>query len=403
MIGNTFTPFANPLYVMLKPIGSVCNLRCKYCYYLEKKGLYSEEKKFVMPEDLLEKFIGQYLESQTMAEVLFTWHGGEPLMRNIGFYKKALELQKKYGRGRPIDNCLQTNGTLLNDDWCKFFKDNNFLIGISIDGPQHCHDTYRRTADGRPSFIQVMKGINLLKKHGVEFNVMAVVNDYNVDYPLEFYRFFKEINCRFIQFAPIVERLTDGNLAPWNVPAGKWGDFLIAIFNEWVRNDVGEFYVQYFDATLANWVGEKTGTCIFAKTCGHAGAIEFNGDVYACDHFVFPEYKLGNIRTKTLTEMMYSSQQMKFGADKFNALPEYCLQCEFLFACNGECPKNRIIHTPDGEPGLNYLCEGYYKYFKHVAPYMDFMKKELQNKRAPSNIMEAINNKNNPDHPAFGI
>ncbi len=390
--GFTFAPFANPLYVMLKPISAVCNLRCKYCYYLEKKGLYPNEKRYVMTDGLLEEFIRQYLESQTMPQVLFTWHGGETLMRNIDFYKKALEFQRKYGRGRSIDNCLQTNGTLLNDDWCKFFKDNHFLIGISIDGPQHCHDVYRRTADGRPSFVQVMRGINLLKKHEVEFNVMGVVNDYNVDYPLEFYHFFKEIDARYIQFAPIVEQLSDGTFAPWNVPSGKWGNFLITIFNEWVQNDVGEFFIQYFDSTLANWVGEKPGTCILAKTCGHAGVMEFNGDVYACDHFVYPEYKLGNIHTKTLTEMMYSPEQIKFGSNKYNTLPEYCLQCEFLFACNGECPKNRIINTPDGQSGLNYLCKGYYKFFKHVAPYMDFMKHELLNKRPPSNIMNLVKN-----------
>ncbi len=380
-------PFARPLYVMLKPVGAACNLRCDYCYYLEKKALYADQNRFAMTEALLERFTMQYLESQTMAEVLFTWHGGEPLMRNIGFYKKALEFQQKYGRGRPIGNNLQTNGTLLTDEWCEFFRKNNFLIGISIDGPRHCHDTYRKTADKRPSFDQVMRGIDLLKKHRVEFNVMGVVNDYNVDYPLEFYRFFKEIDTRFIQFAPIVERLPDGAPAPWNVPSEKWGDFLIAIFDEWVRNDVGEFYVQYFDSTLANWVGEKPGTCILGATCGHAGVMEFNGDVYSCDHFVFPEYKLGNIHAKTLVGMMYSPEQLKFGADKSDALPRVCKQCEFLFACHGECPKNRIIRTEDGEHGLNYLCKGYYKFFKHAAPYMDFMKTELLNNRAPSNVM----------------
>lgn len=382
-----FAPFSKPLYTMLKPIGAVCNLRCNYCYYLEKKEFYPEEKRYVMSEELLDKFTRQYLESQTMPQVLFTWHGGETLMRNLSFYKKALELQRKYGRGRQIDNCLQTNGVLLTDEWCRFFKENNFLIGISIDGPQHCHDRYRRYADGRPTFMQVMRGINLLKKHGVEFNVMGVVNDYNVEYPIEFYHFFKEIDCRYIQFAPIVERMPDGSPASWNVPSEKWGDFLITIFDEWVRKDVGQFFIQYFDSTLANWVGEQPGVCTLAKTCGHAGVMEFNGDVYSCDHFVFPEYKLGNIYTKTLTEMMYSPQQLKFGADKYDTLPTQCRECEFLFACHGECPKNRIMETPDGEPGLNYLCKGYYTFYKHVAPYMDYMKKELMNKRSPANIM----------------
>jgi uncharacterized protein len=380
------TPFAHPLYLMLKPIGAICNLRCKYCYYLEKKELYPEGKSYVMSDELLEEFIEQYMNSQTMQQVLFTWHGGETLMRNISFYKKALELQRKYARGRQVDNCIQTNGTLLNDTWCKFFKENNFLVGISVDGPQHLHDKYRRAKDGRPSFHNVMKGIALLKKHGVDFNVMGVVNDYNVDYPLEFYHFFKEIDCRYIQFSPVVEKV-DGELASWNVPAEKWGDFLIAIFDEWVKKDVGKFFIQYFDSALANWVGEQPGLCIFAKTCGHAGVMEFNGDVYSCDHFVYPKYKLGNIKQKTLTELMYSPQQVKFGNDKADTLPKQCKSCKYLFACNGECPKNRIIQTADGEDGLNYLCEGYYKFFDHIAPYMDYMKKELQNKRAPANVM----------------
>ena len=325
-------------------------------------------------------------------------------MRPISFYKKALELQQKYGRGRQIDNCIQTNGTLLTDDWCRFFKENNFLVGISIDGPQEFHDEYRRNRQGLPSFYKVMKGIELLKKHQVEYNAMAVVNDYNVDYPLDFYNFFKEIDCHYIQFAPIVERLgqhTDGTtltspeqqdahikLAPFSVDSEKWGDFLCAIFDEWLKEDVGNYYIQLFDATLANWVGEQPGVCTLARTCGHAGVMEFNGDLYACDHFVFPEYKLGNIYTQTLTEMMYSQNQLKFGADKYDKLPVQCKECEFLFACNGECPKNRFLHTASGEPGLNYLCKGYKKYFRHVAPYMDFMKKELLAQRPPANVMQ---------------
>lgn len=388
-MNNTFSPFSRPLYVMLKPVGAICNLRCKYCYYLEKKELYPESKNFIMNEELLEKFVEQYLNSQTMSQVLFTWHGGETLMRNIGFYKKALELQKKYARGRQIDNTIQTNGTLLTDEWCRFFKENNFLVGISLDGPQHCHDVYRKTRDNRPSFYQVMKGINLLKKHGVEFNIMGVVNDYNVDYPLEFYNFFKEIGTPFIQFAPIVET-NDGKVTSWSVDPEKWGKFLITIFDEWVKEDVGTYYVQYFDSTLANWMGVEPGVCTLAKTCGHAGVMEFNGDVYSCDHFVFPDHKLGNIYTRTLTEMMYSEKQMKFGTDKFDKLPAQCKECRYLFACYGECPKNRIAKTDTGESGLNYLCKGYYMFFDHIAPYMDFMKQELKNERPPANIMEAV-------------
>lgn len=386
---STYAPFAKPLYVMLKPIGAVCNMRCAYCYYLEKKELYPQSRKFLMDDSLLEEFIRQYIQSQTMPEILFTWHGGETLLRSINFYKKALELQRKYGRGRPIQNTLQTNGTLINDEWCRFFKENNFLIGISVDGMQPHHDKYRRMLDGSPSFDQVMRGVELLKKHGVEFNIMGVVNDYNADYPLEFYNFFKAIDCHYIQFAPIVES-ENGKLFPWCVTPEKWGNFLIAIFDEWVKKDVGNYFVQYFDNALAGWMGVEPGTCIFAQTCGHAGVMEFNGDVYSCDHFVFPEYKLGNIRSKTLTEMMYSKKQQQFGEDKFNKLPSQCKQCKHLKVCYGECPKNRIISTESGEPGLNYLCKGYYKFFDHVAPYMEFMKNELNNKRSPANVMHTI-------------
>ena len=389
---STFAPFAQPLYVMLKPVGAICNLRCNYCYYLEKKELYPEDKNYTMSDRLLEKFIEEYINSQSMPDVLFTWHGGEALMRNIGFYEKALYFQKKYGRNHRIQNALQTNGTLLTDKWCKFFKDNDFLIGISLDGPQHCHDKYRKTKDKRPSFYQVMKGIELLKKHEVEFNILAVVNDYNVNYPLDFYNFFKSLGVQFIQFSPIVERI-GGEMAPWNVPADKWGDFLITIFDEWVKQDVGKTYIQIFDAMLANWVGVEPGVCIFAKKCGHAGVMEFNGDVYSCDHFVYPKYKLGNIYSKTLIEMMHSPEQIKFGNDKYDLLPWQCKSCKYQFACNGECPKNRIINTMDGEPGLNYLCEGFYKFYDHIAPYMDFMKNELSNERPPANVMEWIKNR----------
>jgi len=383
-------PFASPLYVMLKPVGATCNLRCKYCYYTGKKDLYPNQKQHVMSESLLETFVKHYLESQTAPQAMFTWHGGEALMRGIDFYKRALILQQQYGQGRQIDNCLQTNGVLLDDEWCRFFKAHNFLIGISIDGPQHCHDRYRRYANGQASFEHVMRGINLLKKHEVEFNIMAVVNDHNVNYPLEFYHFFKEIDCRFIQFTPIVEQQPDGSPALYNVPSDKWGDFLIAIFDEWVRKDVGQFFVQFFDSTLANWVGQQPGTCTLAKTCGHAGVMEFNGDIYACDHFVSPQYKRGNICSQTLVEMMYSPEQIQFGADKHERLPTRCKACRFLFACHGECPKNRIVNTSDGQQGLNYLCEGYYTFFEHAAPYMDFMKNELLNKRSPANVMRSL-------------
>lgn len=401
---QTIAPFAKPLYIMTKAIGAVCNLACDYCYYLEKTNLYKDISKHVMSDELLEKFIKEYIGSQTMNDVLFTWHGGETLMRPLSFYKRAVELQKQYANGKHIDNCIQTNGTLLTDEWCRFFKENNWLVGISIDGPQEFHDEYRKNRQGRPSFVKVMHGIELLKKHCVEWNAMAVVNDYNADYPLDFYNFFKKIGCKYIQFAPIVERIvphTDGRhlaspmdkeekLADFSVSPEQWGNFLCAIFDEWVKKDVGEIFVQIFDSTLANWMGVQPGVCSMAETCGHAGVMEFNGDVYSCDHYVFPEYKLGNIYKNSLIEMMYSERQQEFGLMKKKSLPQQCKDCEFLFACNGDCPKNRFAKTKDGEPGLNYLCSGYYKFFKHVAPYMDFMKKELLAQRPPANIMEAI-------------
>ncbi len=400
-MNTTFAPFAKPMYVMLKPVGSACNLNCTYCYYLEKEHLYPSVKSQMMSDTILEKFTEEYINAQTQNEILFTWHGGEPLLRSISFYKKALEYQKKYGRGRKIDNVLQTNGTMLTDAWCEFFKENNFLIGISIDGPQDFHDEYRRDKGGLPTFVKVMKGIDLLKKHGVEFNAMAVVNEYNANYPVEFFQFFKELGVKYIQFAPIVERINqqenglklttpdeEAELAEFSVLPIQWGKFLVGLFDEWIKEDVGNIYIQMFDSTLANWVGEQPGICTLARHCGHAGVMEFNGDVYSCDHFVFPEYKLGNINTDSLASMMYSEKQLKFGTDKYDTLPRQCLECEFLFACNGECPKNRFARTKDGEYGLNYLCAGWKMFYGHVAPYMDFMKKELLNERPPANVME---------------
>ena len=399
------TPFARPLYVMTKAAGSSCNLACEYCYYLEKNNLYKDiqpDKRFIMSDQLLERFIDMYIQSQTTPQVQFCWHGGESLMRPLSFYKRVVELQQMYAAGHIIDNTIQTNGTLLNDEWCRFFKDNNWLVGVSIDGPQEFHDEYRRNKMGAPSFRKVMQGINLLKKHGVEWNAMAVVNDFNADYPLDFYHFFKEIECRYIQFAPIVERILprkdgrhlaspmDANGAPladFSVSPEQWGNFLCTIFDEWVRHDVGQYFIQLFDATLANWIGEQPGVCTMARTCGHAGVMEYNGDVYSCDHFVFPEYKLGNIRTSTLVEMMYSPRQQQFGNDKFDRLPDQCRRCKYLFACNGECPKNRFAVTADGQPGLNYLCDGYHRFFEHVAPYMDYMANELKNHRSPASVM----------------
>ncbi len=400
------TPFARPMYVMLKPAGALCNLACEYCYYLEKSLLYHDTHK-VMSDELLERFTKDYIQTSTTPEVLFTWHGGETLMRPLSFYKKALELQRKYAGGKLISNALQTNGTLLTDEWCRFLHDNNFLVGISIDGPEEFHDEFRRTRSGRPSFKQVMRGINLLKKHNVEYNAMAVVNEFNADYPLDFYNFFKEIECHYIQFAPIVERklntpkegmslaaqsdtLQESQLTDYSVSAKQWGNFLVTLFNEWVRSDVGTYFIQLFDSTLANWVGAQPSVCTLAKYCGHAGVMEYNGDVYACDHFVFPQYKLGNLHQQTLTQMMYSKQQQNFGQAKYTSLPRQCKECNFLFACWGECPKNRFIPDKYGNPGLNYLCSGYYQFWQHVAPYMDYMKELLQQQRPPADIMEYL-------------
>ena len=407
MNDNIATPFAKPLYVMLKPAGAHCNLACKYCYYLEKNNLYQNSHRHLMSDEMLEQFTREYIEAQTMPQVLFTWHGGEPLMRSIDFYKKALALQKKYAHGKQIDNVIQTNGTLLTDEWCEFFAKNHWLVGISIDGPQEYHDHYRVTPAGKPSWEKVMQGIQLLKKHRVEWNAMAVVNAYNAEHPLEFYHFFRDNGCQYLQFTPIVERLTeheDGRtlasladdreipLADASVTPQQWGNFLCTIFDDWVRHDVGKTFVEIFDCTLANWMGVLPGICAYSKECGHAGVMEHNGDVYSCDHFVFPEYKLGNIREQSLIDMLYGEKQQAFSRLKHTSLPHQCKECDMEFACHGECPKNRFEKDKYGEPGLNYLCQGYYQYYSHVAPYMDFMKRELLAQRPPANIMNVLKN-----------
>ena len=407
MNDNIATPFAKPLYVMLKPAGAHCNLACKYCYYLEKNNLYQNSHRHLMSDETLEQFTREYIEAQTMPQVLFTWHGGEPLMRSIDFYKKALALQKKYAHGKQIDNVIQTNGTLLTDEWCEFFAQNHWLVGISIDGPQEYHDHYRVTPAGKPSWEKVMQGIQLLKKHRVEWNAMAVVNAYNAEHPLEFYHFFRDNGCQYLQFTPIVERLTeheDGRtlasladdreipLADTSVTPQQWGNFLCTIFDDWVRHDVGKIFVEIFDCTLANWMGVLPGICAYSKECGHAGVMEHNGDVYSCDHFVFPEYKLGNIREQSLIDMLYGEKQQAFSRLKHTSLPRQCKECDMEFACHGECPKNRFEKDKYGEPGLNYLCQGYYQYYTHVAPYMDFMKRELLAQRPPANIMNVLKN-----------
>jgi len=394
-------PFA--FQAMAKPIGPACNLNCTYCYYLEKQKLYKDSGSFRMSEELLEKFIKQYIWVQQVNTIQFVWQGGEPTLLGLDYFKLVVALQKKYADGKKIENAFQTNGTLLDDEWCAFFKKHNFLVGISIDGPKHVHDTFRPYRNGTPTFDHVMRGVLLLQKHQVEFNTLTVIHRYNAKYAVEIYNFLKFIGGGFLQFIPIVERRKkiedpttldlvgpedpDALVTDWSVRPDEFGNFLIAVFNEWVKRDVGKVYVLQFDSALANWVGEPAGICIFSKTCGEAVVVEHNGDVYSCDHYVYPEYKLGNIKDQTLFGLVQLEKQQKFGQNKLSGLPQQCIKCEYRFACHGECPKHRFLQTADGEPGLNYLCSGYKKFFAHVDPYMQFMEDELKANRPPSNVM----------------
>lgn len=392
------TPFGYPLYIMAKPAGPVCNMACRYCYYLDKRGLFPSDRRCFMTERTLETYIRSYIEAQTIDDVQFTWHGGEATLRPLDFYRRAMALQRRHGRGKRISNCLQTNGMLLDDEWCRFLRDNGWLVGISIDGPADVHDHYRRTTDGRPSHGRVMEAIARLQAHGVEWNAMAVVNDRNADDPVGFYEFFRNIGCRYIQFTPVVERIsaagtvasatdTDIPLAPFSVTPEKWGRFLTGVFDRWVRTDVGTTFVQIFDAVLAGYVGCEPGLCTMSASCGHAGVMEHNGDVYSCDHFVFPEYRLGNIHRESLTEMMYSERQQQFGAAKRGALPPECLTCRWSRICNGECPRNRFAIASDGTPRLNYLCSGYRAFFAHSEPYFRYMADALRAGRPAADVM----------------
>ena len=389
-MGNIINPFARPLYVMTKPAGAHCNLACDYCYYLEKQKLYQNGDKHVMSDQLTEVFIREYIQSQFGNEVNFTWHGGEPMIRPLSYYKKVVRWQRRYAEGKAILNCLQTNGTLLTPEWCRFLHDEGWLVGISIDGPQDMHDAYRMKRNGGPTWEKVMQGIEMLDRYEVEWNAMAVVNDITAARPLDFYRFFRdEIECRYLQFTPVVERIRrhedgrhlahvmDGDeyaVAPFSVTPEAWGSFLCTMFDEWYNNDVGEMFVQTFEATLANWAGMTPGVCSLSDWCGHAAVMEHNGDIYCCDHFVFPEYYHGNIRNRGILDMLNSERQMAFADMKTKGLPTQCRQCRWQFACHGECPRNRFAKTKDGEPGLNYLCEGYRRYFEHVAPFMEELK-----------------------------
>ena len=391
-------PFGIPFSVMAKPVGSACNLRCKYCYYLEKGNYYKKGESHLMNDETLEHFIREYIASQPTREVVFNWHGGEALLRPIEFYRKIINLQQKYGQNRDISNTIQTNATLLTDEWCRFFKKYNWLVGVSIDGPKSLHDKYRLNGKGGSSFGDVMDGIELLNKHRVDWNILATVNAANADYPKETYTFLKNLGTPFIQFTPVVERIKedgmlahqgeeDIKLADFSVTPEQWGKFMCEVFDLWVKTDVGEVYVQLFDATLANRMGAIPPVCTMAKECGDALAVEFNGDVYSCDHFVFPDYKLGNIHRDPFWRMTMNNRQKKFGSAKFDTLPKQCLECEYLWACHGECPRNRFIKTDEPGKNLNYLCEGYRMFFRHVTPAMNFMKAELDAQRPPANIM----------------
>lgn len=381
----------SPFHVMVKPRGAICNLDCSYCYYLAKELLYPGSR-FRMARDLLETYTQQYIEAQPGDEVTFAWQGGEPTLMGLDFFRLAVEFQEQYRRpGMRIQNTLQTNGTLLDDEWCDFFSAHNFLIGLSLDGPRAMHDAYRVDKGGKPTFDRVMAGVELLKKHHVEFNILTTLHAANVEHPLEVYRFLRdEAGAQFLQFIPIVEvdrRASPPAVSSRSVTGRQYGAFLIAVFDEWVRRDVGRVFVQMFDVALAGWVGAPKGLCIFEETCGKALALEHNGDVYSCDHFVEPKYRLGNVKQRPLLAMVQSAQQQGFGEAKRDTLPRYCRECAVRFACNGGCPKDRILTTPDGEPGLHYLCEGYKAFFTHIDAPMRRMAAELKAGRPPASIM----------------
>jgi uncharacterized protein len=382
---------------MLKPRSAICDLDCAYCYYLTKDKLYPESD-FRMSEEVLDTFTREYIASQESPEIVFGWQGGEPTLMGLDFFRRAVATQERYrAPGTNILNTLQTNGARLTEEWCHFFAENGFLIGISLDGPAPVHDTYRVDKGGKPTFDRVMRGVELLRRHGVEFNVLTTVHDANADRPLDVYRFLRDdVGASFIQFIPVVERIGEGDASERSVTGEAYGAFLSAVFDEWVRNDVGRIFVQIFDAALAAWVGLPPGVCVFDETCGNALALEHNGDLYSCDHFVEPAHRLGNIRGSALPVLVGGEAQRAFGEAKKTELPDYCRTCEVRFACNGGCPKNRFIATPEGEPGLNWLCEGYRSFFNHVDPAMCHMVEALRAGRPPAEIVQVLSNGADP-------
>lgn len=405
------------LHLMAKPVGPICNLDCSYCFYLEKEKLHAPRTKFRMSGETLRAYVRGYIAAQATPEVEFTWQGGEPTLPGVDFFEEAVRLQREYANGKTIRNTLQTNGTLLDDAWCAFLARERFTVGISLDGPRELHDLHRYDKRGRSSFDDVMRGLSLLKQHGVDFNVLVTVSREVSKRPLDVYRFLKEQGVRFIQFNPVVERMptladvkrgqtfatppalrahdnarTDAANAvtAQSVEPGAYGEFLIGVFDEWVRRDVGTVHVMNFEWALASWCQLPPSVCLFAPRCGKAAIVEHDGAVYSCDHFMYPEYKLGNLLHDDAGELMRSPAQMAFGAAKEDALPEICRRCEFRFACHGECPKNRFMQSPDGEPGWNYLCPSYLKYFRHVTQYMNAMAQLVSRGLPASAVMDAI-------------
>lgn len=387
-------PTAFPFHVMAKPIGPRCNLDCTYCYYLEKEQMYAPERKFRMNDAVLERFIGDYIAAQDAAgvpEIWFAWQGGEPTLLGVDYFARIVALQEKFRpAGKAVRNAIQTNGTLLTGKWARFLHRHEFLVGLSIDGPPDLHDQHRRDRRGGPTSGPVMKTLQLLRAHQVEFNVLTVVNAHNVRRPLDVYHFLRDCGVNFMQFIPVVERIdAQGRLAgppestvdddalqlaPWSVPADAYGDFLCSIFDEWVRHDVGEIFVQFFDMQLGLWMGHEATLCVFAETCGRGLAIEHNGDVFACDHYVYPEFRLGNVMERPLAVLSAAPEQQEFGENKRSSLPPTCLDCRYLFACNGGCPKHRFLPAPDGgDKKLNYFCASNRRFVAHAGPLLETM------------------------------
>jgi uncharacterized protein len=405
-------PLPQGIHMMAKPIGPACNLNCTYCFYLEKEALFPKDESFRMSDEVLSAYITKYITSQPTPEVDFVWQGGEPTLLGVDFFKRVVELQKPFLSQKTIKNSLQTNGTLLTDQWCEFLKKNNFMVGLSLDGPREVHDRYRLGRGGEPTFDAVMRGLRLLQKHSVDYNIMACVGKETIYKFLSVYTFFRNEGIKFIQFTPVIERMADDasrekglqlagpadlrreekntEVTPWTVDSAGYGTFLSGVFDEWVRNDVGGIFVMNFEWALNAWIGGPSPVCIFARQCGKSVIVEHNGDVYACDHTVYPQYKLGNILEDNPIEMVEKSIEQGFGVTKETSLPGLCRKCDVLKACRGGCPKHRFSKTYQDEPGLHYLCAGYKKFFTHIRKYLKVMAQLLEQGLPVSYVMKAI-------------